>query len=124
MIVIPRTPLLGQLRRSKIPACLSTLNLQRYKTNAQRTESGTLNGVIGQIPTSRSQYQPELQSTLYDHSIFQPHTTYTQTGNEPWRAYQAALCYPSRWAPPHLTFQEITTIVEHDTESNAILPWA
>ncbi|KAI5682812.1 hypothetical protein M9H77_04040 [Catharanthus roseus] len=37
---------------------------------AQRTESRTLNGVIGQIPTSRSQYQPELQSTLYERSIF------------------------------------------------------
>ncbi|KAI5658069.1 hypothetical protein M9H77_26862 [Catharanthus roseus] len=37
---------------------------------AQRTESGTLNGVIGEIPASRSQYQPELQSTLYERSIF------------------------------------------------------
>ncbi|KAI5658305.1 hypothetical protein M9H77_27098 [Catharanthus roseus] len=122
--VIPRTPPLGQLRRSKVPACHSALNLQRYTTKAQRTESGILKGFIRQIPASRSQYQPELQSTLYERSIFQPHITYTQTGNEPWCTYQAALCYPSQWAPPDPTFQEIATTAEHDTELDAIPPWA
>ncbi|KAI5648872.1 hypothetical protein M9H77_34877 [Catharanthus roseus] len=38
--VIPRTPSLGQLRRSKVSACLSVLNLQRYKTKV--TSPGVL----------------------------------------------------------------------------------
>ncbi|KAI5667071.1 hypothetical protein M9H77_16924 [Catharanthus roseus] len=38
--VIPRTPPLGQLRRSKVSACLSALNLQRYKTKV--TSPGVL----------------------------------------------------------------------------------
>ncbi|KAI5683846.1 hypothetical protein M9H77_05074 [Catharanthus roseus] len=35
-LVIPRTPPLGQLRRSKVPVCLSVLNLQRYKTKTAK----------------------------------------------------------------------------------------
>ncbi|KAI5677937.1 hypothetical protein M9H77_08887 [Catharanthus roseus] len=58
---------------------------------AQQTKSETLNRVIGQIPAPRSQYPPKLQNTLYERSIFQPHTTNTQTGNEPWHTYQAVM---------------------------------
>ncbi|KAI5658055.1 hypothetical protein M9H77_26848 [Catharanthus roseus] len=52
-------------------------------------------GSLEQILVSRSQYQPELQSTLYERSIFQPHTTYIPTGNEPWGYLPGRPVYPS-----------------------------
>ncbi|KAI5652936.1 hypothetical protein M9H77_30123 [Catharanthus roseus] len=43
------------------------------------TKSGTLNRVIEQIPASRSQYQPELQSTL----MIRSQTQYRLGSNPP-----------------------------------------
>ncbi|KAI5677207.1 hypothetical protein M9H77_08157 [Catharanthus roseus] len=75
-------------------------------------------------------YEIHVQTALeWDELLMQPYSTMETIGNTigtliAWPRSLAALCYPSRWAPPDPTFKEIATIAEHDTESNAIPLWA
>ncbi|KAI5662299.1 hypothetical protein M9H77_21622 [Catharanthus roseus] len=56
--MVPSTPPLGQLLRSKVPACLLALNLQRYKTKRWKTSN---------IPTPMAHHGSSNLSWLLSH---------------------------------------------------------